>query len=202
MNQPAVFFDKDGTLIKNVPYNTDPALVRLNAGARECLHLLRDGGFRLFVISNQSGIAQGFFSQEDLAAAWAWIEGLSGVKFDGCYFCPHEPATHVTSVACTCRKPSPGLLYKAASEHGIDLAASWLVGDILDDIEAGRRAGLRTVLLNNGNETEWVYGQLRVPHFIVENLTDAARIIMKNSCVAAQELLTGPGSDLAPHAPT
>ncbi len=82
------------------------------------------------------------------------------------------------AVACDCRKPAPGLLLRAAEELGLELAASWLVGDILDDVEAGRRAGCRTVLIDNGNETEWRDGHHRMPHLAAPDLAAAAERIL------------------------
>jgi D-glycero-D-manno-heptose 1,7-bisphosphate phosphatase len=98
---------------------------------------------------------------------------------DGFYYCPHSPDGVITryAIPCTCRKPMPGMLYRAAREHGLDLAQSWMVGDILDDIEAGRRAGCRTVLIDNGNETEWKRSPLRTPHLTAPNLYTAAAMI-------------------------
>ena len=80
---------------------------------------------------------------------------------------------------CACRKPAPGLLERAAREHGVSLSDSWLIGDILDDIEAGRRAGCRTVLLDNGNETEWQLTPERVPHHVARDLAEAAALILR-----------------------
>jgi histidinol-phosphate phosphatase family protein len=96
------------------------------------------------------------------------------VPMDGFYYCPHAP-----HAGCNCRKPAPGLLERAAREHGVSLEASWVVGDILDDIEAGRRAGCRTVLLDNGNETEWQITPERVPHHIAHDLGEAAALILQ-----------------------
>ena len=81
------------------------------------------------------------------------------------------------AVACACRKPEPGLILSAAREHGIDLEHSWFVGDILDDVEAGRRAGCRTVLIDNGNETEWKRSPLRWPDLVAADMAEAARLI-------------------------
>ena len=90
----------------------------------------------------------------------------------GFYYCPHLP-----DAGCGCRKPEPGLLERAARERGIDLAVSWMIGDILDDIEAGRRAGCRTILLDVGNETEWRLSDARRPDHVAADLAEAAQII-------------------------
>src|SRR6185437_10611233 len=162
----AVFLDKDGTLIDDVPDNVDPALVRLAPGAAEGLPLLRAAGLRLVVVSNQSGVARGLFPESALEGVEArlreLLEGV-GVSLDAFLYCPHHPGGVVPryAVACDCRKPAPGMVVRASRELGIDPSRSWLVGDILDDVEAGNRAGCGTVLIDNGNETEWVTGPYR-----------------------------------------
>jgi histidinol-phosphate phosphatase family protein len=182
MPNRAVFFDKDGTLIDNVPYNVDPARIRLAAGAEEALPLLHERGYRLFVVSNQSGVARGYFAEEALVAVEARLRELLeslGVPLAGFYYCPHYPAGIVGryAIACDCRKPGPGLVLRAAREHDADLERSWFVGDTLDDVEAGRRAGCQTILIDHGHETEWVLSPQRLPHHIVPNLPAAARIV-------------------------
>ncbi len=173
-SERAIFLDKDGTLIEDVPYNVDPRRVRLTRGAAHGLPLLARAGFRLVVVSNQPGVAFGYFAESELRGVehrLAELLGAAGVRLDGFYYCRH-------AAACGCRKPQPGLLLKARDDLGIDLERSWLVGDILDDVEAGRRAGCRTVLIDNGNETEWVDGPLRRPDVVAGNLDDAARQIL------------------------
>jgi D-glycero-D-manno-heptose 1,7-bisphosphate phosphatase len=179
---PAVFLDKDGTLVEDVPYNVDPERIRLAPGAATALRLLHQAGFRLLVVSNQSGIARGCFREEALAAVAARLRRLlvdCAAPLAGFYYCSHHPDGVVKehTVVCTCRKPAPGLILRAAREHGVDLARSWLVGDILDDVEAGRRAGCRTILLDTGHETEWILHPDRVPHRMASDLVDAARLI-------------------------
>src|SRR5919204_2436876 len=182
MPAPAVFLDKDGTLVEDMPYNVDPGRIRLAPGAAEGLRLLHRAGYRLFVVSNQSGVARGYFREQALAAVAERLRHLLAewaVPLAGFYYCPHHPEGVVEehAVACACRKPAPGLILRAALEHGLDLARSWLVGDILDDVEAGRRAGCRTILIDSGHETEWVLRPDRVPHRIASDLLDAAQLI-------------------------
>src|SRR5687767_4595107 len=143
--RPAVFLDKDGTLISDVPYNVDPALIELAPTADTALPLLADAGYALIVVSNQSGVARGYFPESDLVAVEVRLRELLAevnVSLAGFYYCPHHPAGQVARYAgsCECRKPAPGLVLRAAAELGLDLSRSWLIGDILDDIEAGRRA--------------------------------------------------------------
>jgi D-glycero-D-manno-heptose 1,7-bisphosphate phosphatase len=167
----AVFLDKDGTLIEDVPYNVDPQRLRLTQGATEGLRRLHEAGYRLIVVSNQSGVARGLFTEEALELVRQRLVELlaeAGVPLAGCYWCPHHPdgSAAAYAVECDCRKPRPGLLLRAAREHGLELNRCWMVGDILNDVEAGRRAGCRTILIDNGNETEWVWSPLREPeHF-------------------------------------
>ena len=173
---PAIFLDKDGTLIDDVPYNVNPDLVTLTVGAGRALAQLARQGYRLVVVSNQPGIGDGRFEAAALSAVEHRIRELLAawrVSIDAFYYCPHTP-----SLGCECRKPAPGLLMCAAAEHKLDLRRSWLIGDILDDIEAGRRAGCRTALLMNGNETEWALAPLRLPHVFVRTLPRAAECIV------------------------
>jgi D-glycero-D-manno-heptose 1,7-bisphosphate phosphatase len=189
----AVFLDKDGTLVKDVPYNVDPAKVRLMPGAIEGLRALNEAGFALIVITNQSGVARGFFEESALEGVELAIRDLligEGVHLAGFYYCPHLPPSEAGESACECRKPSPGLLRRAAAEHELNLPLSWFIGDIADDIEAGRRAGCRTVLIP-GEGTE--------PHaaaladFVSGDLVEAAAVIIRESGVepASSQLEAG-----------
>ncbi|MFZ6028668.1 MAG: D-glycero-alpha-D-manno-heptose-1,7-bisphosphate 7-phosphatase [Chloroflexota bacterium] len=178
----AVFFDKDGTLVEDVPYNVDPARLSLAPGIGAALRCLQDAGYRLVVVSNQSGIARGYFSEEALARLEYVLRQrleILGVSLQGFYYCPHHPQGTVPAYTrrCSCRKPEPGLLLRSAREHNIDLRRSWLVGDILDDVQAGRRAGCRTILLDNGNETEWFLSRERLPHHLAANIAMVQAII-------------------------
>lgn len=188
MSARAVFFDKDGTLVENIPYNVDPAQLRLAPFAGEALGRVHAAGFRIVVVSNQPGVALGRFEERALLGVGARLrEELesAGVPLDGFYWCPHHPDGIVARYACPCdcRKPMSGMLLRAARDLDIDLGGSWMVGDILDDIEAGRRAGCRTVLLDVGHETEWNIGPLRLPHAVAPNLAIAAEAI----CAAPDE---------------
>lgn len=178
----AVFLDKDGTLVNDVPYNVDPARIELLNGVGQSLRRLQDAGFLLFVVSNQPGVALGRFPASALPAVEARIDellGEFGVVVSGYAWCPHPPAgMRSASIACTCRKPRPGLILDTAATHAVALERSWMVGDILDDIEAGNRAGCRTILVDRGNETRWRAGRVRTPNAIVYQFTDAAAFIL------------------------
>jgi histidinol-phosphate phosphatase family protein len=178
-----VFLDKDGTLIENVPFNADPEKIRLLPGAAEGVRRLHRARYQLIVVSNQSGVAQGHFPEDALIAAQERLESILrglGVRLAGFYYCPHHPDGKVEKYRrlCACRKPEPGLLHRAAAELHLELSGSWLIGDILDDVEAGNRAGCRTVLVETGGETEWRRSALRTPTTTVTNLEAAALAIL------------------------
>ncbi len=181
--RPAIFLDKDGTVLQDVPYNVDPANMIFAPGAAAGLARLALIGVPLYVITNQPGIALGRFCLDDLADMQQHLSQMFtqvGATLDGLYFCPHHPEGTVPQYACECecRKPAPGLLLHAAKQHGIDLARSWLIGDILNDIEAGNRAGCQTILIDNGNETEWDLDQGRTPDYRVADLEEASRFVL------------------------
>jgi D,D-heptose 1,7-bisphosphate phosphatase len=181
----AILIDKDGTLIQDVPYNTDLARVVLAPGVVKGLRLFRQAGFALAVITNQSGIARGYFKEADFDVLMRGICAMLPVQLDGWYYCPHHPEGSVAAYAvhCDCRKPKPGLILEAADKLGIDLSVSWMIGDILDDVEAGNRAGCGSVLIDNGNETEWRLTPLRRPIFYAEDLEEAANRIIHHSYI-------------------
>jgi D-glycero-D-manno-heptose 1,7-bisphosphate phosphatase len=175
----AIFLDKDGTLIPDIPYNVDPALITLQPDAIDGLQRLKDEGFIFIIISNQAGVARGKFAEHSLHAVEQRLQELLAavnIPLSGFYYCPHHPDGSVAgySIDCDCRKPKPGMILKAANEHGIDLSASWMIGDILNDVEAGNSAGCHTVLINNGNETEWLAGPMRAPTYVCSSIDQAA----------------------------
>jgi len=148
----AVFLDRDGTIIEDKMYLADPRAVRILPGAAQGMRILREHGYLLIVVTNQSGVARGYFTTEDLDRVHQRISELlrkEGVGYDGLYYCPHfkDGVVEPYNVDCECRKPKPGLILTAAKDFGIDLEKSFLVGDSERDIEAGRRAGVRTILL-------------------------------------------------------
>ena len=181
-----VFFDKDGTLIDDVPYNVDPARVTLAPGAATAVRRLADAGYALVVVTNQSGVARGLFPEEHLQAVADRLRELlaeHGAPLAGYYYCPHHPAGCVAryAVVCSCRKPAPAMILRAADELVLDLSRSWAIGDILDDVCAGRRAGCRTILIDTGHETEWQWSADRCPEFIAPDLAEAARYVLAQS---------------------
>ncbi|HVH39824.1 MAG TPA: HAD-IIIA family hydrolase [Gemmatimonadaceae bacterium] len=178
------FLDKDGTLVDDVPYNVDPTRIALARGA-DALCGLRDAGFRFAVISNQPGVALGLFPEHALVAVERRLRALLGelgVSLEDFLYCPHHPegVRAEYSRACDCRKPAPGLLYKARDGLGADLRGSWMIGDTLDDVEAAHRAGCRAAFVDNGGETEWValFSPLRRPDVVATDLGEAVRLIL------------------------
>jgi D-glycero-D-manno-heptose 1,7-bisphosphate phosphatase len=137
----AVLFDRDGTLLVDVPYNGDPARVRPMPGARAALDRVRAAGLPMAVVTNQSGVARGLLTSDQVAAVNARMADLLG-PFDAVLVCEHGPDD-----GCTCRKPRPGLVVEAARRLGVDPSGCVLVGDIGTDVEAGLAAGARAVLV-------------------------------------------------------
>lgn len=156
----AVFLDRDGVLIEDVDLLTSPDEIRVLGGVPQALRSLEQAGFRLIVISNQTVVARGLATEEDVCAMNAEVERhlieAGGPRLDGFYFCPHHPKATllVYRVACECRKPRPGLLVQAAREHDLDLTTSFVVGDRITDILAGASVGCRTVLVQTGKHRE------------------------------------------------
>jgi histidinol-phosphate phosphatase family protein len=179
--RPAVFIDKDGTLVEDVPFNADPARLRFMPAAGESLAMLAARGFALVVVTNQSGLALGHFTPQQFDRLQNVLQQRlrdeAGVTLDGFAWCPHAPGPE-GQPACACRKPAPGMLLEAARTHGLDLPQSWMVGDTLDDVEAGRRAGCRSLLLDVGGETVWRRAPLRVPHGCYAHWREVARRIL------------------------
>jgi D-glycero-D-manno-heptose 1,7-bisphosphate phosphatase len=174
----AVFLDKDGTIIPDIPYNVNTDLISLSEGAVEALQLFQSYGYLLIIVTNQSGVAHGYFSLNEVEAVKDALNTMCsrlGIYLDGFYCCPHHPDGD-----CECRKPKPGLLLKAADEMDIDLSSSWMIGDILNDVEAGKKAGCKTVLIDNGNETEWILNEYLHPEHKARDLAEAARYILTN----------------------
>lgn len=152
MMNKAFFLDRDGVLIEEEHYLSDPAKARLCPGAADAIRMMRAHGYKVIVVSNQAGIAKGYFTMKELKAVEARIDELlaaEGLALDGVYYCPHHPQGVVPEyrLACSCRKPEPGMLLSAAKDHEIDLAASVMIGDRVSDLKAGLNAGCKAVAL-------------------------------------------------------
>lgn len=181
MIRRAVFLDRDGTLVHPRHYPSRPEDLHLYAGIGPLLRPLQRAGFALVVVTNQSGLARGLFTEADLGRMHNHLSReLAGqdVHLDGIYYCPHHPDGTVAGLAqsCACRKPRPGMILRAAAELGLDPVGSWFVGDILDDVEAGNRAGCRTILVDLGTESSSA-DPLRRPAYTARDTCHALQII-------------------------
>lgn len=173
----AIFLDRDGTLIEEKAYVSDPEQVVLLPGTAAALSDLRDGGFALVVVTNQSGIARGLYSESQYHAVAKRLDELlavAGSPVDATMYCPHHPDS---GLACECRKPATGMYRQAAAELGLDLAKSFYVGDKVFDVIPALELGGVGVLVRTG------YGadeSARVPAgmAVVEDLAEAARLIL------------------------
>ncbi len=150
----AVFLDRDGTIIENHGYLSDPDQVELMPGAAEAISRFSASGYLVVVVSNQSGVARGLFDEEDLSVVHARLEEVleaDGASLDGSYYCPYLEGPEATEDAyrrdSELRKPKPGMLLQAARELNVDLSGSWMIGDSPCDIQAGTLAGCRTILI-------------------------------------------------------
>ena len=153
----AVFLDRDGTLNVERHHLHDPDQLEIILGSGPALRRLMDAGYRLFIVTNQSGIARGYYSRETYREFARWIEHqlwLKGVQILHTYHCPHHPRVEGPfGQPCTCRKPRPGMLVRAAREWRIDLSRSLMVGDSMSDVHAALRAGLKHGILFSAEQS-------------------------------------------------
>lgn len=173
MDNVAVFLDRDGTVCEHVPYLSAPERFELRPTVPAGGRLLESLPVKLLVTTNQSGVGRGYFSRADMERVNdEMVRSLAseGVTVDDIYVCPHAPSDD-----CQCRKPEPGMLEAAASDHGVDLAASFMVGDRRSDVRAGRRAGCTTILFPS-TETQADPTAIDADH-VVETFREAAEII-------------------------
>lgn len=175
MGTRAVFLDRDGTIARDVHYCRRPEDLELLPTVPKAIRLLGESGFKVVVITNQSGIARGYFSEETLEQIHRKMRddlARKGASVDAIYYCPHHPDDN-----CECRKPKTELFLKAARDLGIDLGSSYVVGDMQMDISAGKALGCRTVLVTTGpqegnNITD-------PPHYTASSLLEGARWIVR-----------------------
>jgi D-glycero-D-manno-heptose 1,7-bisphosphate phosphatase len=177
----AAFLDRDGVLNRKMPegqYVTGWEEMRFLPGSAEAIILLREAGFRVIVVSNQRCVAKGLLSVAELESLHRrmceWY-AAAGAPLDGVYYCPHD-----LEPPCACRKPAPGLLLEAARAQQIDLKASWMIGDSASDMEAGRRAGCRTALLQDSVDSE-----AGLADVVARSLLEAAQRILRREQIGA-----------------
>jgi D-glycero-D-manno-heptose 1,7-bisphosphate phosphatase len=181
----AVFLDRDGVLIEEVHHLHRREDVRLLPGAAQAVRALREAGWVAIVVTNQSAVARGLCSEEDLAGIHAELAAqlaAGGAAYDDLFYCPHHPTEGVGRyrIECACRKPLPGMLLEARSRHDLDLGASWLVGDKRLDVEAAHRAGCRAILVRTGyGSRELAVGlaELERPDAVCADLAEAAELL-------------------------
>ena len=170
-----IVLDRDGTIIEERDYLSQPEQIKLIPGAGAALRELQQMGFGLVVITNQSGVGRGIFAQDQLDLIHRRLNELldrEGVHLDGLYVCPHKPDDH-----CNCRKPKLGLLQKAAKDLGFSLERSIVIGDKAGDIEMGRMAGVVTFLVRTGYGAQWE--DVIATDFVVDDLAAATATIRR-----------------------
>ena len=185
--KPAVFLDRDGTIIEDIGYIRNPSDVKLLDGAIEGLKMLSANGFALIVVSNQSGLARGIITERQFQAVHnKFIDSLKkqNISLDDCLYCPYHKDGIIKKYRCDSpdRKPSPGMIIKAANRHNISLKDSFMIGDKDDDIRAGQLAGVKTIKIGESIKIGKSSSEksLVKPDFFADNLAEAAKIILAN----------------------
>lgn len=174
MSFPAVFLDRDGTLMREVNYCSDPKQVEIFPGVPEGLLQLKEAGYKLLVISNQAGIGRGYFSEAQYRLVETELaRQVQPAVFDAVYFCPDHPER-----ATARRKPGIGMILEAQRDHNLDLGRSFFIGDKAIDIECGHNAGLRTILVRTGYGAKESHAR---PDWIAEDFAEAVKIILKET---------------------
>lgn len=184
---PAVFLDRDGTLIEEAGYLDSVDKLALFPSTVDALRVLARGGYRLVVITNQGGIALGLFDEPFVRRTHDVLHqqlARSGARIDAWYFCPHHPEGQVPglAMACECRKPQPALVHRAADDLGLDLARSWMVGDRWGDVQLASRAGLAGGILvrtGYGRSAEASPADGVTPALVAEDLMEAAAWLLR-----------------------
>ena len=176
-NNRAVFLDRDGTItIDGTNYVGKVEHVVLIPCATQALKRLQHAGYKLLIITNQSGVGRGYFTRETVDSIHAHLTeqfARAGVRFDRFYVCPHHPEDN-----CDCRKPKPKFLLDAARDYGLDLSRSFMIGDRASDIQAGVNAGVRSILVLTGAGRETLARQEARPDHVANDIADAAAWIL------------------------
>lgn len=183
MSKPAVFFDRDDTLMRNIPYLGDPSKVQIFPGVPDALEKLRHAGFALIIVSNQSGVGRGLITIQQVALVNEELDRKLGESFFtgiyNCFAAPGQPGEEV-------RKPSPTLLQQAATAHDLDLTRSFMVGDRLSDILAGKNAGCKSVLVLTGPSTTEREIARNEADYVAADLIEAAEWVVKEARTATK----------------
>ena len=173
MTNRAVFLDRDGTMAKDVHYCRRPEDFKLFPNTAKAIKLLNEHGFKVIVVTNQSGIARGYFTKETLAQIHEKMKSdlaKEGAWIDGIYYCPHHPDDN-----CDCRKPKPKLVLQAVRERDIELKHSFVVGDLEMDVGLGKAVGCKTILLRDSPQEDMSIS----PDYIVSDLLEATQLMLK-----------------------
>jgi D-glycero-D-manno-heptose 1,7-bisphosphate phosphatase len=189
MKRPAVFIDRDGTISEEVGYINHPSRFRLFPYTAAAIKLLNDQGWLAVVITNQAGVARGYFTESMIETVHDnLLRELreKGARVDAIYYCAHHPSVGEPPYRqeCDCRKPKPGLVTRASKELGIALKQSWMIGDRYGDIELARNAGVRSALVLSGyGRGEWENQRSQwkqQPDLVAENLLEAVELILRS----------------------
>jgi D-glycero-D-manno-heptose 1,7-bisphosphate phosphatase len=172
----AVFIDRDGTLIEEVNFLHRVEELQFFPFTDEAVRLLKDAGFLVVLVTNQSGIGRGIYSVDEMHAVHGAIQADLTQKLDAIYFCPHLPGA-----GCACRKPNLGMIEAACADLPIDLENSWVIGDKNLDVELGFNAGIKPVMVKTGYGEKHLPKLKRPPFAVAENLLEAVRIVLDNS---------------------
>ena len=177
-----IFLDRDGTINQEVGYLSNPKQVRILDGAAEGIRRWNENGFLVIIVSNQSGIARGYFSMETAKKINSIVVQKlksKGARVDDVYLCPHheEGILKKYAIRCTCRKPLPGMIWQARDRYQIDLNQSYMIGDKESDLAVARNAGCRGILVLTGYGGQEVHKITEKPFYIAKNLDDAAQMI-------------------------
>ena len=174
--QKAVFLDRDGTLCEEVNYLSRPEDLRLFSFSAEAVRLLNENGFLVILITNQSGIARGFFDEKALNEIHAKLQkefAESDAKLDAIYFCPHNSTDN-----CACRKPKIGMIEQAIEDFSLDLENSWIIGDKAIDVETGFNAQLKTALVLTGYGNTEIEKLEKKPDLMAENILQIVKSLI------------------------
>lgn len=182
--QRAVFLDRDGTIIEDTGYPHERRELKFLPGVSKAIKLLSENGFKVIVITNQAGVARGYFAEETLKEINRYIQeslAKQGALIDRIYYCPHhiEGIIEEYRKECYYRKPNPGMIEEAVRDFGIDLASSFVIGDKTSDIEAGRRVGCKTILIAGDNLGE---ESAVISDHIAPDLYEAVKWLLEVRC--------------------
>ena len=207
MANKAVFLDRDNTVIEDPGYLSDPGAVKLLPGVELAIKSIAQAGYKIVIVTNQSGVARGLLPEEALERIHAELRrqlAEHDARYDALYYCPYHPEGTVEAYArdSDLRKPNPGMLLKAAAELDLDLSQSWMVGDSARDMEAGQRAGCRTVRVRTRPSQHEVPGEEHQEDvqadYTVRNLVDAARVILRTPAPAPRPRAAAPAGPSKP----